>query len=233
MNWLDWLALSMGLVTIVGGTIDGNDLERELNRPSAAQVASNRPATAGVTVGGDVLLRFADSGVMAAEDRAREARLNLRRAVDHFGLPKGYFGPGLRVVGGGDVAEIHYLDLRLTTATAADAKANGFDSAGALANRWRGDLDKVLRSVPAPLPDNWFATAGKATGAVLVSDETLASVAAASLPGGVGGVRVSAVGGVIVLEGQVRSATDKARLVRLMRDVPGAQGVEDKLAVAR
>lgn len=234
MNWLDWLALSMGLVALVGGTLEGSDFEQEMNRPTAAQVAARQQATAGVTVGGEVLMRFTDSGVVAAEDRAREARLNLRRAVDHFGLPQGYFGPGLRVSGGGDVAELHYLDLRLAIATATDAKANGMGSARALADRWRTDLDRAIGKLPQPLPDGWIQTAGKVSGAVLVSDQTLARAAALCLPAKPGQrVTVAAQGGVIILEGSVANPQDKARLARLMKEIPGARGVEDRTTLAQ
>lgn len=234
MNWLDWLALSMGLVSLVGGTLEGHDFEQEMNRPTAAQVARDQRPTAGVVVGGDVLMRFADSGVVAAEDRAREARVNLRRAVDHFGLPKGYFGPGLRVSGGGDLAELHYLDVRLAIATATDAKANGMGSARELADRWRADLDRAIGKLPQPLPDGWIQTAGKVSGAVLVSDQTLARAAAACLDTRPGQkVTVSAQGGVIVLEGSVATPQAKGRLVRLMKDLPGVKGVDDRITVAQ
>ncbi len=234
MNWVDWLALSMGLVSLLGGTLEGHDFEQEMNRPTAAQVAAPQKPTAGVTVGGDVLMRFTDSGVVAAEDRAREARLNIRRAVEHFGLPNGYFGPGLRVSGGGDLAELHYLDVRLAIATTTDAKANGFTSARALADRWRHDLDRAITKLPLPLPDGWIATAGRISGAVLVSDQTLARAAAACLDTRPGQrVKVSAAGGVIVLEGEVATARDKARLARLMRDLPGCRGVDDRVGITQ
>lgn len=234
MNWLDWLALSMGLVALVGGSLEGPDFEQELNRPTAAQVAQAQQASAGVTVGGAVLMRFTDSGVAAAEDRAREARLNLRRAVDHFGLPQGYLAPGLRVTGGGDLAELHYLDVRLAIATATDAKANGLGSARALAERWQADLDRAIRALPQPMPDGWIATAGAIKGTVLVSDETLARAAAACLDARPGQrVRVSAAGGVLMLEGEVATARDKARLARLMRELPGVRGVDDRVGVTR
>ena len=234
MNWLDWLALSMGLVTLLGGTLEGSGFDQELTRPTAGQLASQAQPTAGVTIGGDVLLRFTDSGVHAAEERARETRMNIRRAVEHFALPKGYLGPALRVSGAGDVAEIHYMDFRLVLATGADAKANGFPSARALADRWRGDLDRTLRVLPQPLPDGWIGSAGRITGTVLVSDETLARAAAACLDARPGRrVRVSASGGVIVLEGEVATARDKARLARLMREVPGCRAVDDRVGVTQ
>lgn len=240
MNGLDWIALSLGLVALAGLTFDGTDMARGLNRSTPAQVKAARKADAGLVVGGEMIMKFTDSGVLAAEDRAREANLNLRRAIQTWGLPRGFIGPALRGGGLGDVAEIAYLDLRIATVTAADAKAAGAASPQALAAQWRDSLDKAIRALPSPMPDGWIASApgtgggGGGRGRVLVSDETLSAAAAASLDFRVGRrVTVTATDGVIRLEGTVANTLEKGRLVRQMRDLPGVRGVDDRLSVGQ
>jgi hypothetical protein len=240
MNGLDWIALLLGLAALLEFSWDGIDGARGLNRSTPAQMQTPRHAEAGLLVGGEVLMRFTDTGVMAAEERAREARMNLRRAVETYGLPTTYLGAALRSGGLGDVAEVAYLDMRITTVSASDATAGGATSVQALAAQWREALDKAIRALPTPVPDGWIvaATGGGGGGAgrigrVMVSDETLTTAAAASLNHSRGQrVTATAADGIIRLDGSVAEPADKGRLVRLMRELPGVRGVDDRLSVS-
>ena len=68
---------------------------------------------------------------------------------------------------------------------------------------------------------------------LVVSDETLGRAAAACLMGVASpAVTVSARAGVLTLEGPVASAEERVRIVRLVRELPGVRGVEDRLGRA-
>ena len=231
MTPLDWLALSLGLITIVGLQISPKNRNAEMNRTTPGQVASGRiSSTATVTMGGRPLWRLAGSGVQTGLERAMVARQNLQAAIAQDDLLHHFFPVGLRLGDGGDFVTVNYFDLRLVSATVADERLNGAKSVADLALQWKATLDRGLRMLPDPLPDAWLAVEPGLGGAItMVADDTLERTAAALLPDG--GVSVEAAGGVLILSGAVNSDHERKRLVHLAGQIPGAMGVEDRLTV--
>lgn len=231
MNFFDWLALTMLVLTAIGIEVTPRDFNEPVQRTTAAQSADEWPSSlSGLAIGGDVLMEFTDSGVATAYERATVARQNLARAIAHHDLAHRYVPIALRLVGGKDYTDIYYLDLRLVTVTASDAKAHRAASARALAETWKQALDEALADLPHPLPDGWIAVTGEVAGATLVSDELLARAAAMAIdfrPGQE--VRVSAKAGMIVLDGRVASEAQRRKVVGLAGQIPGARGVVDRL----
>lgn len=233
MNFWDWLGLGIMLTTLLGAEIEPKDYNAEMVRTTPGQAESRRaPAVAGLAIGGELKFQLADSGLSMAEERAIDARENLNRAIFHYDMADRYLPFGLRQVGAGDYIELYYFDLRLLTATQADARAAGVGSVQQLADRWKKDLDQAFRTLPKPKPDGWIATTGSVAGATMISDATLAATAAEVL-GYTPGQKVSlkARGGVLTVEGQVPSDAQRRKVVRTLKRLPGVRGVTDKLEV--
>ncbi|MDB5097477.1 MAG: hypothetical protein JWM80_1898 [Cyanobacteria bacterium RYN_339] len=233
MNFLDWASLMVFLGTLVGAQA-APDFNLETDRTTLAQAEHVAVPQAQVSIGGDPVMRFADTGVNTAYERAIEAKENLRKVIEHHDLPAKYVGLGLRLGGDNDLVTLNYLDVRITSVTKADAKANQAGSPRELAERWKADLDREIHRLPAPVPDAWIAASGKPTPSLLVSDPTLAASVAECLsyrPGQ--SVTVKAEGGTVVLEGQVADEKERGRLVRLVRQVPGVVDVVDRTAISR
>jgi hypothetical protein len=233
MGFLDWLGLGFLLATLVGAQV-APDYNLENGRTTAGQAVMASQANAQLSLGGQAALRFTDSGVETGYERAIEAKENLRRAIEHHQLPSKYVGLGLRLGGDDDLVTINYLDLRITSVTRADAKANQAGSPRELAERWKGTLDREIRRLPSPIPDGWIAASGRPTPSLLVSDPTLANTVAECLsyrPGQ--NVTVSATGGTVVLQGNVADERERGRIVRLVKQVPGVIDVVDRTTVER
>jgi hypothetical protein len=232
MNILDWASLIVFLGTLVGAQV-APDYNLEADRTVVGQ-AQRAGAIAQVTVGGAPLMRFADTGVNTAYERAIEAKENLRQVIQHHDLPGKYVGMGLRLGGDNDLVTLNYLDMRITSVTRADAAANQVGSPKELAERWKAALDAEIRRLPSQVPDAWIAASGKPTASLLVSDNTLAASVSECLSYRSGQrVTVKAEGGTVVLEGQVASEQERGRLVRMVRQVPGVIEVVDRTAVTR
>lgn len=233
MNFYDWLALTILVLTGIGVEVTPKDFNEPVQRTTAAQSATDWPSSlTGLAIGGDTLLEFTDSGVATGHERAVVARQNLQRAIAHYDLAHHYMPIGLRLVGGKDFMDIYYLDLRLVTVTASDAKAHRAASAEALAKTWKQEIDGALKDLPHPLPDGWIAVTGDVAGATMVSDELLARAAAMAIdfrPGQE--VRVSAKAGMVVLDGRVATEAQRRKVVSLAGQIPGARGVVDRLKV--
>lgn len=231
MNFLDWIALVTFLGSLVGLQVSA-DPATELERATSAQASQAASAEAEVDMGGHAVMRFANSGATTAMERAVEAKQNLGRVIAQDDLPGHYVGLGLRVGGDDALATLNYFDLPITTVTKTDAKANGFNSPKALAERWKSDVDTAIHALPGNLPVGWIAARGKPTPSLLVSDPTLSQAVADLLPDGTGQrVTVSAQGGTVILDGQVADEHERGRLVRLVRGVPGVRDVIDHTSV--
>jgi hypothetical protein len=232
MNFLDWASLVVFLGTLVGAQV-APDYNLENDRSMAAQ-AERATALAQVSVGGEPIMRFADTGVNTAYERAIEAKENLRQVIHHHDLPAKYVGLGLRLGGDNGLVTVNYLDMRITSVTQADAKANQVGSPRELAERWKADLDRQIRALPNPIPDAWVAASGRPTSSLLVSDHTLAASVAECLSYRPGQrVTVKADAGTVVLEGEVANEQERGRIVRMVRQVPGVTNVVDHTAIAR
>ena len=228
MNPFDWVVVAILGITLLGAQLAPDSYQQELQAPAEAQVATG---DAGLSVGGVVVARFADSGSVTAIERAISARQQLRRAISHHRLAERYHGFALRL-SGGEVVQLHYMDLLVLTVTAADARLNGASSARELAERWKQALDAQLQDVPAPLPDAWVATTGGGGGGgAMVTESTLSRTVAGALSGA-GGVRVEAAGSRVILSGIVASQAERQRVVALVREVPGVREVEDRMRLA-
>lgn len=233
MNFWDWIAVTVLVLTAVGIEVTPKDYNEPVQRTTTAQAAADWPSSvASLAIGGETTMEFTDSGVATAHERATIARQNLQRAIAHYDLANKYHGIALRLVGGNDYTDIYYLDMRLVTVTASDAKAMRAPSAKALAETWKKELDAAFKQLPKPTPDGWIAVTGEVAGATMVSDDLLARAAAAAIdyrPGQQ--VRVSAQAGMVVLDGTVATDTQRKRLVSLAGQLPGARGVVDRLQV--
>ncbi|MFN3429097.1 MAG: BON domain-containing protein [Candidatus Sericytochromatia bacterium] len=233
MNFFDWLSLSIMLTTLIGAEVTPQTHNAEMVRTTEAQVASNRAgAVAGIAIGGRLVFQLADSGLSMAEERAIDARESLNRAIFHYDIPNKYNQMGLRLSGKNDFVEVYYYDLRLLTATAADARAADAETAWKLAESWKVELHRAFRELPKAVPDGWVATTGSVAGATMISDSMLASTAADVLRYSPGQqVRLSAKAGVIIAEGTVSTDAQRRKVVRTLKRLPGVRGVEDKLVV--
>lgn len=227
MNPFDWVVVAILGITLLGAQLAPDSYQQELQAPAEAQVATG---DAGLSVGGVVVARFADSGSVTAIERAVSARQQLRRAISHHRLADRYHGFALRL-SGSEVVQLHYMDMLVLTVTAADARLNGVSSARELAERWKQALDAQLQDVPAPLPDSWLATTGGGGGGAMVTESTLSRTVAGALSGA-GGVRVEAAGSRVILSGMVASQAERQRVVALVREVPGVREVEDRMRLA-
>jgi hypothetical protein len=234
MNFWDWFTVTMLVLTAVGIEVTPKDFNEPIQRTTAAQSTSEWPSSvAGLAIGGEDVMEFADSGVATAHERAMVARQNLQRAIAHYDLAHKYHPIGLRLSGGKDYTDIYYLDMRLVTVTAADAKAMRAASAHALAESWKKTLDAAFKDLPKPTPEGWVAVTGEIAGATMVSDELLARAAAAAIdyrPGQQ--VRVSAKAGMVVLDGTVATESQRRNVVNLAAQLPGARGVIDRLKIS-
>jgi hypothetical protein len=224
----------MMLTTMIGAQVTPQDYNSEMVRTTPAQSESQRSgAVAGVAIGGKLVFQLADSGLSMAEERAIETRENLNRAIFHYDIAHKYLPIGLRTDGRGSYVELYYFDLRLATATAADAKAAGLDSAEKLVNVWKGDVDRSFRALPKPMVDGWIATTGSVAGTTMISDDTLAGTASSIIgytPGAQ--VKLTAKAGVILVEGVVASDAQRGRIIRTLKRLPGVRGVQDRLEVS-
>ncbi|HEY9724730.1 MAG TPA: BON domain-containing protein [Oscillatoriaceae cyanobacterium] len=231
MNPLDWIAVGMFVLTLVGMQITP-PIGAHQQRATTAQVQGMaEKGEADLALGGVDVCRFANSGQITADERAIAARQALAIAIGRYDLPKHYHGFGLRVGGSGDLAEIDYFDSRLFYVSAADAHLNGAASAHDLAAHWRDGLDAAIRALPSPVPDGWLATTGAPSGQVHVSDALLADAVSCSLSQPAVSARVD--GGIVTLVGQVPDALTRQRVVSLVEQLPGVQGVVDQLQVSR
>lgn len=233
MNFWDWIGLGMMLTTLLGAELEPQDYNAQMVRTTPGQVESQRsPSVAGVAVGGRLLFQFADSGLTMAEERAIDARESLNRAIFHYDITNRYLPIGLRQVGGNDMIELYYFDLRLMTVTAADAKAAGVASTQKLADGWKGELDKAFRTLPKSKPDGWIAVTGSVAGATMISDATLVGTASEVIGYAPGqAVRLSAKGGVLTVEGHVQTDAQRRKVLRTLKRLPGVRGIDDKLEV--
>lgn len=230
MNPLDWIAVSMVLLSLVGLQITP-PAGRHAERASAAQVQGlAQSGEADLAMGGTTVCRFANSGQISADERAIAARESVAIAIQRYGLPQHYHGFGLRVGGSADMAELDYFDTRLFWVSAADARLNGAKDAHALADAWRGALDTALQALPSPVPNGWLATTGAPSGQVAVSDGLLADAVACSLDQPAVSAKVN--GGIVTLMGQVPDSSTREHVVALVQQLPGVQGVVDQLQVS-